>query len=344
MNLNEVGEFGLIEKLKATLPCRDDSVVLGIGDDCAIISHCSKYHTVTTTDSLQERVHFTWKTITPYQLGWKALAVNLSDIAAMGAVPKFGLLAFSIPENYSLLTIQEIVKGIADICVKFGVSVIGGNICKSLSDLSITVTLMGEIEIGKAIQRNGAKVGDIIFVTGYPGEAALGLDILRDKLTICCVKLKERLILKHLIPTPRIPEGRLLSTNELATSLIDISDGLVSDLNHICQASRVGAKVYLSRLPVREDTRQALLSQQVTAPDYFLYGGEEYELLFTISPVIIPKFSEVWRNNTDIPCNPIGEIISIEEGLILVNDDGSKASVAKKGFDHFRSFCEPCPD
>lgn len=337
MDLQELGEFGLIEILKTSLPCRDQDVILGIGDDCAITSHRSKYHLVTTTDSLQERVHFTWQNISPYQLGRKAIAVNLSDIAAMGALPKFGLLALSTPGHCSLQTIQEMARGISDICTQFKVSIIGGNICKSFSDFSITVTLIGEVEAGKAIRRSGARVGDGIFVTGYPGESALGLDILRNRLPIACAKLKERLTLKHLVPIPRVHEGRLLSSNGLATSMIDISDGLLSDLNHICQANKVGAQICLADLPVREDTQKALLSQHVTDFRYSLYGGEEYELLFTIIPNLIGTFTQIWSNNTGIHCTRIGEIMPLEEGLVLVGKDGSKTSVMAKGFDHFKT-------
>ena len=313
-DLREIGEFGLIKLLTGEgLP--HPQVILGPGDDAAILSIGDKW-VLYTTDMLVENVHFTLRTTTPHQLGQKALAGNMSDIAAMGGKPTFALVSLGLPPSLSTEFVQELYRGMAHMAHSHGARVVGGDTVQSQS-LIINVALLGETEPGQAVLRKGARPGDIICVTNTLGDSAAGLALLSANMS--------GPTLKHLVPQPRVREGRLLVG--LATAMIDLSDGLAGDLAHLCTQSGVGAHINKDRLPISEGVLLAAEALDKDPIEWALRGGEDFELLFTLPPGKVP--SQIGPS----PIHPIGKIVS-EPGIKLI--DGETMSTTEGAYDHFR--------
>lgn len=324
--LLELGEFGLIERIAAQVR-NASGVILGIGDDCAAIEPTAGLLTLTTADMLVEGVHFDLAFCDPLTLGRKALAVNLSDIAAMGGNPRHFLLALAIPASLSLEFIDSFIAGVLARANQFKVSLIGGDTCASLAGLVIAITAMGEQAPAKIVQRAGAKVGDLIFVTGTLGDAALGLELLRRG------KRGGEAIARHLDPTPRVVEGVALAEAKLPTAMIDVSDGLLADLGHILDRSKVGARLQLAAIPLSAYFLRSTLALAVEPNALALAGGEDYELLFTAPP---DRKDDVVALLTKIgtPVSIIGEITA-GPGLVVIAADGSDYRVSAHGYNHF---------
>jgi len=298
----------------------EKDILCGIGDDAAILK--TKGNLLVTTDMLVEGVHFKREYASFYNIGKKSVAVNVSDIAAMAGTPKWALLCLGLPPALSLADIKELIGGIVSEADAFGVKIVGGDISRA-ETISISLTLLGEAP-GKPILRSSAKEGDNILVTGTLGDAAAGLKALEQKLDI------PTLIKKHLNPTPRLEVGHVLAKEKLARSLIDLSDGLGSDLNRLCKESGVGARIYACQIPLSPQLIRHAPSLEQSACDFALYGGEDYELLFTTSPEktdIIDKF-------LSIQISVIGKIVSQEHGIHVVYPDGQSKPL-EWGFDHF---------
>ena len=296
--LQDIGEFGLIKRIADKEKISDKDVVVGIGDDTAVLKYKKNLYLLLTTDMLVEDVHFNQKA-TPFQIGWKALAVNISDIAAMGGIPKYGLVSLGLKKSTSLKFVDEIYQGIRSLAKKFKVKIVGGDTVAS-SKLVINVALTGEVEKKYLTLRKGAKIGDKIYVTGRLGGSIIG---------------------KHLSFIPRVKEARYLVKNFHPSAMIDISDGLLSDLKRICEASNVGAKIYQKKIPV---SREAVSLQNA------LTGGEDFELLFTVSE----KYNNLIKSSK-FSITQIGEITKKKE-VILLDEKGKKVSSEKAGFNHFR--------
>ena len=312
--LREIGEFGLIRLLTDhNLP--HPQVILGPGDDAAVLSVGDRW-VLYTTDMLIEDVHFTLRTTTPYQLGQKALAVNLSDIAAMGGQPTFAVVSLGLPPNTSTEFAEELYRGMAYMAHTHGARVVGGDTVKS-SSLIINVALLGETESGHAVLRNGARPGDVICVTNTLGDSAAGLALLSANMPGPTEK--------HLVPQPRVKEGRLLVG--LATAMIDLSDGLAGDLAHICARSSVGAKIEKELLPISEEVLRTAEALNQDPIQWALRGREDFELLFTVPPGKVP--SKIGPSTV----HPIGEIVA-EPGIRLI--DGETITVIEGAYDHFR--------
>ena len=348
MKLSQIGEFGLIKQIRDTFTHppnkggREEGVVVGIGDDCAAFKPREGFLIITTTDALVEHIHFKLDYIKPYQLGIKSININLSDIAAMGGIPLYALLSIAVPPSFSVEFMNEFLKGVKDAADRYKVSVIGGNISSSKNDFSIHITIIGEIEKGHMVLRKGAKAGDRIFVTGWLGDSAAGLEILkRSQMSNVKCQIDKKLIERHLIPTPRLKEGRFLSINNLATSMIDISDGLASDLKRICEESGVGANIFTENIPVSEELKTLTSSQlrtqgsEIRTPlECALYGGEDYELLFTVKSEIVENLKSLWNNNMT-PITMIGEVTKGE--INLINKSGSTIPLLREGYNHFKA-------
>jgi thiamine-monophosphate kinase len=332
MKLSEIGEFGLIQRIRESLPLPNKQVILGIGDDAAAVRPSSGSLIIITSDMFLEGIHFDYSFSTPFQIGFKALSVNISDIAAMGGIPTAALISIGISGNATVEEVDGIFDGIEEVARIYRVSIVGGDTCRSKAGLILSIALLGEVEAGLMIKRSGAKPGDAIFVTGTLGDSAIGLEILKTRLQTPNSRLQS-LIERHLLPKPRIEEGKVIAKNRWATAMIDISDGLLSDLNHICDESGVGAEIYQERIPISSELREMAAEMKRDPLSYVFKGGEDYELLFTVpkdkaEEVVMAEF--MGRPFASL----IGEVTQNER--VLIDEYGKRHTFIPSGYDHFR--------
>ena len=334
MKVSELGEFGLIElladivdKTKNPRHISWQRLLIGIGDDAAAWQGDSSVQ-LATTDSLVQDTHFDLNITTWEELGWKAVAVNLSDIAAMGGIPMFALISLALPGELETDCISSLYQGMAQITNKFGVAIVGGNIA-SASKTIITVTVLGSLESKSALTRSAAVPGDRVAITGYPGLSVAGLKMLKQKLSFDA-ESSQLLRQAHLQPTPRINEGQVLLHHKVRAA-IDISDGLIADLTHICKASKVSAKINKDAVPIHPILQSNFKSdcQQLA-----LSGGEDYELLFTASSQVINQVKQA----ISCPVTVIGEITEGTPGQVTLSDtSGKNIPWQQGGWEHFKS-------
>ena len=316
-------EFNLIKRFFTEQVTNRKDVVLSIGDDCAIIAPTERQHIAITTDTLVSGVHF--PVDTPARaIGHKAIAVNLSDLAAMGAEPAWISLALTLP-NFDELWLTDFCSGLFELCEYYNIQLIGGDTTQG--PLSITVTAHGLVPVDKPLLRSGAKVGDWIFVTGELGDAALALQDIQGKVVIEPV-FKEHIHTKLNYPKPRVLAGQNL--REYASSAIDLSDGLISDLEHICNASSVGANIVLDALPLSTALKATLGIDK--AIELALAGGDDYELLFTVSEDNRVGM-ETGLANSGMPVTCIGQVNASNKISTTMNRKA--VSINVKGFEHF---------
>ncbi|MFN0141616.1 MAG: thiamine-phosphate kinase [Pyrinomonadaceae bacterium] len=316
-------EFEFIQNIKAKYSLRL------VGDDCAVLPKSDQMDLLITSDMLVEGIDFRLEWTTPEFLGHKALAVSLSDIAAMGGEPNWAMLSIGVSEKlWKTDLVDRLYEGWHGLARMFGVELVGGDVSRSPDKLVIDSTVLGEVPKGKAILRSGARPGDAIFVTGYLGGAAAGL-VLLEKGSRYSENLAEplrHLLLRQLQPLPQVRTGKLLQEMQLPTAMVDISDGLSSDLNHVAIASSVGAKIYADRIPV--DPAIAGVSTISADPlDLALHGGEDFELLFTAAPDKIPAA-------LDLGFHHIGEVTT-DVGVIELVDENTTSRLEPKGYRHF---------
>jgi thiamine-monophosphate kinase len=341
MKISDLGEFGLIGRIKKLAPRNSSSTLIGIGDDAAALKLPASQTLLATTDLLIEGVHFDLAYTDFCSLGWKAAAVNLSDIAAMGGVPRYCLTALGIPVGISVEQVAEFYRGFNALLKNYATELVGGDTCSSRKGLFISVTALGEAARSRIITRAGAKPGDRIFVTGTLGDSAAGLELLESRVRSHESELRSKklkpalrtphsaLIERHLRPVPRVEWGRKIALAGCASAMIDLSDGLSSDLSRICEQSRVGADIIADRIPLSPALRR--MSGTLARPllRYALSGGEDYELLFTVSPVKVRKLCSL-----RLPVTEIGSITS-GKTLSLVDPRGRKKPLPPSGYDHF---------
>lgn len=319
------GEFELITRYFDRVTSSRRDVEKGIGDDCALLTLPEKQTLAISTDTLVEGVHFL-RDIHPADLGYKALAVNLSDLAAMGADPAWLTLALTLPDvNEPWL--KAFSDSLFELLDYYNMQLIGGDTTRG--PLSLTLGIHGLVPQGRALKRSGAKPGDWIYVTGTLGDSAAGLSLLQHKTRINDPVTHEVLIKRHLRPMPRILQGQAL--RDLASAAIDLSDGLVSDLGHILKASDVGARLNVDALPLSDVLKQHFEPEQ--ALRWALGGGEDYELCFTV-PEINRGALDVALGHYGVPFTCVGQIAPQSEGLVLLQD-GKPTTIDLKGFDHF---------
>lgn len=317
-----MNEFGLIDRFFASIPHQREDVIFGIGDDAACLQIPNGKQLVVSTDTLVSGVHFldTWPA---YDIATKAVMSNVSDIAAMGALPCWMLLSITIPElDESWLS--DFSKGLQEAMAEFNIALIGGDTTRG--PLCITITIHGLVDSGKAILRNGAKAGDLIYVSGMLGAAAAGLLLINSDV----INKTDLAVLTNKLhrPTPRVDYQPYLSG--YAHAAIDISDGLSADLAHICKASQVGACLYIDQIPIHPLVQQYLPNE---ALQLALSGGDDYELCFTISPTLRNDFHEAILHS-GLMCYPIG-VIESELGLRAQTTTGEILPCASLGFRHF---------
>ena len=319
-----MGEFDLIKRYFSRKSLQND-VILSVGDDCAITSIPAGYQLAITTDTLVEGTHFL-PSISPADLAYKSVAVNLSDLAAMGATPTWMSLALTLPEIKEAW-LAEFSQSLFAILDRYGVSLIGGDTTKG--PLSITLTAQGFLPENQGLFRHQAKVGDWIFVSGFLGDSAAGLDLLLQNRKI--ENESDRyLIQRHLRPTPRVELG--LALRSFSCCSLDISDGLLADLGHILERSQVGAEIYLENLPLSRHL--CTQYEQTQAEKFALTGGEDYELCFTVSEEKREEMEQVLRSQ-GIKVTCIGQILPATSGLNLLKNGKKMALPTHIGFDHF---------
>jgi thiamine-monophosphate kinase len=338
-----IHEFDLIRTLHRRHGRRTRSVIQGIGDDAAVITSQAGEWTVLTTDLLTEGVHFDLRTATMADIGFRAAAANLSDIAAMGGTPRHLLVALAIPRTGTSRHVYQLYRGMMAACRPHHVGLIGGDTSASSNGWFLSVTLIGIVPPRKALFRSGARIGDFLYVTGTIGDALAGLRLLNEQspgtrrdpwATTLSMKHRQFLIERHLRPTARIAEGRWLSTHRLATSAIDISDGLSGDLRHICEESHVGADIDLSALPLSPACRAYAASQKLDPVNLALTGGEDYELLCTVSPRQRPRLERTaLKQGFSLTC--IGEIHSHRYGIQALSPHGRRHRLVNTSYEHF---------
>ncbi|WP_375416064.1 thiamine-phosphate kinase [uncultured Hymenobacter sp.] len=336
--LHELGEFALIRRLQQHIELRQPSTVLGIGDDAAIIAPAAGQELVMTTDLLVEGVHFDL-TFSPLRhLGYKAVAVNVSDVAAMNALPTQLVVALSIPARYSVEAIEELYEGLRLACEAYNVDLVGGDTTASRGGLTIGITVLGQVEAGKAVPRSGGRPTDILCVSGDLGGAFLGLQVLeREKQAFLAdpETQPELDAYDYVVGRQLRPEARLDIIHELRelgltpTSMIDISDGLAAEVLHLCAASGTGARVFSEYLPLAQPTLEAAAEFNLDPLTCALNGGEDYELLFTLP---VAEHAKI-KNHPDITV--IGHLTEQNDAVNLITRAGQAVPLQAQGFKHF---------
>jgi thiamine-monophosphate kinase len=315
-------EFEFIQNIKKS------HALSAIGDDCAVLPKDSENDLLVTADLLVEDIDFRLSWTDPASLGWKALAVSLSDIAAMGGIPKWALLTLGVPEAlWSSEWLQEFYNGWHQLAAQFEVELVGGDISRSADKFFVDSIVAGEVPHGQAVLRSGARPGDAIFISGSVGGAAGGLSILEKRVQGSSISesASGRLATRHSRPSPRIELGMFLRENKLAAAMIDLSDGVSSDIKHICDASRVGALIEVKRLPINADLKDLFGGEERTS--LALNGGEDLELLFTVREENISVLE-----NADV--SRIG-IITENVGAVELISSGSRTILPAGGYRHF---------
>ncbi|MBI1909512.1 MAG: thiamine-phosphate kinase [Deltaproteobacteria bacterium] len=319
------GEFAFIRKIAAGLTPRG-SLKVGIGDDCAVIRSGSR-DLLLTTDMLVEGVHFRREWTSPYQLGRKILSVNLSDIAAMGGRPLYTLLAAAVPPRTPVSFLDELLRGFRAVARKFGVQLAGGDTNATPGGMVFSVTVVGQT-LAPPVLRSGAKAGDDIYVTGPLGRSALGLALLKKENRFRGRHEYRSCLRAHLDPEPRIAEGAWLARHRIPHAMIDISDGLLSDLRHILKASRVGAVLEWEKIPHIKRFETLARKWSLSTERLLLTGGEEYELLFTAPPRYRTVLKRFYR---------IGNITKTIENIEIIGLKKGVSPPPVLGYNHFSS-------
>jgi len=335
MNLHDVGEFGLIERLHSRLQTRR-GVRLGIGDDAAIME--SLRAPVVTCDALVEKVHFRRDWTTPRALGRKAMSVNVSDIAAMGARPVAAFVALAVSENDELNWIEELYRGMEEIAARYGFTIAGGDTTRAPVAM-ISITLIGELE-GEPVLRSGAQIGDEIIVTGTLGDAAAGLAWLQNPDANLEKPARDYLLLRHHEPTARLDQMRAAlmvkckDGTRAVRAALDLSDGIAGDGAHIAKRSNVSLEIFAAQLPISSQCRQAAEVLKTDARDWALGGGEDYELLLCVAP---EKTEETCAaiGATGTPATRIGHCIARQESAVILVDTNDKRAAVRGAFVHF---------
>lgn len=338
-NLNELGEFGLIEYLTKQVELTQKSSVKGIGDDAAVLDF-SNYKTLISTDLLLENVHFDLRYVPLKHLGYKAIQVNLSDIYAMNGMASQVTISIGLSSKFPLEAVEEIYEGALIACKKYGVDLIGGDTSASTQGLVISVTSIGYAETDKIAYRSAAKEGDLICVSGDLGGAYVGLQLLEREKQIFLenpniqpdLEGKDYIVERQLKPESRKDIVELLAALEIQPhAMIDVSDGLASEILHICKASNVGCKLYEEKIPIDpmtyETAREFGLDPTVCA----LSGGEDYELLFTIPQADYDKV----KGQLDI--SVIGHITEASAGYQMISKSGNVHDIKAQGWNAFKS-------
>jgi thiamine-monophosphate kinase len=341
MRVSDLGEFPLIERLGKIVDTRRADVLVGIGDDAAVLldragqSDQGEDLLLATIDSQVEGMHYLPYLITPEQLGRRALVVNMSDIAAMGGHPKFALVSLALPAETAVEWVEACYRGMQAEAERFGVLVIGGNVTRARSEVSLDIAVLGRVRRDHLLLRSGARPGDLVLVTDEVGEAFAGLNLVFNPRLPVEAAVRERLITRYLEPAARLPEAAIIARSGRATAMIDVSDGLSGDIGHICEQSRVGVRLWAERLPVSSAARSVAEAMQTPFWKLAMEGGDDYGLCFTAPPDAAPDLCTAVAQETGTVVTVIGEVLPIEEGRHLVLPDGQDIPLDTRGWQHF---------
>ena len=335
--LGDIGEFGLIgriHKLTEREGTRAHGITLGIGDDCAAFKPDEDFEILITCDCMIEGRHYLPGHITPFDMGRRAMVMNISDIGAMGGIPLYALVSLGLKKDTPVRDVEDIYRGFLRELNPLGAAVIGGNITGTDSSIFINITMTGKVESERMMRRSGARAGDVILVTGCPGQAAAGLKRLMDN-HLAGDFYKDPLVTAYNLPVHRAREGRAVALSGMATSMIDISDGLMGDLGHICQESGVGAEIIRNKLPISEHMRDLINPQGWDVYELITGDSDDYELIITCEPGNKEKVMAAVAEISDVPVTEIG-IITKQDGMKIITPDGVRHPVRPTGWDHFR--------
>ncbi len=333
MELSEIGEFGFIRRVSRGCLIRPEGVERAIGDDAAAFVVPSDDLTLVTTDLMVERVHFLRDATTPFNLGHKTMAVNLSDIAAMGGTPREAFVSTAIPAGCSVEYLDELYDGMKRLAARYGVNILGGDTTGSVADLVLNVTVIGHVRREEVLYRSGAKPGDAVCVTGPVGDSRAGLHFVLKGAEGLDAAMR-RLFEAHILPQPHLEEGRFLAATGAATAALDVSDGLSSDLAHIVEESRVGIRVQADRIPISSELQDFCARFGKDPVRFALSGGEDYVLAVTVSRDRIEEVSRGFAAHFGRPLYCIGEVTGSSQ-LELATPDGRIEAVGSTGWDHF---------
>ena len=327
-----LGEHALIARIRARVPPDPPYVRLGIGDDAAVVEPARNTLDVVTTDCLLEGVHFDMAFASPADIGYKALAVNLSDLAAMGAAPRLALLSLALPDGFQVAAVDGLLDGLLELAAASGVALVGGNVARSPGPLMIDITALGSVKPRRVLARSGARPGDDLYVSGRLGASTAGLASFRAAAADPAASRAPSCERRHLRPDPRVKLGTLLGRTRTARACIDLSDGLADGIRQLTHASDVGAVVEADAIPVDPDAREWLEGSGRVALDATLAGGEDYELLFSVAPRQRRQLAAVQKLVGDLPITCIGRIVA--EPRIELRREG-RVDTLPEGFVHF---------
>jgi thiamine-monophosphate kinase len=333
--LKDIGEFGLIARIDDLLKregVQSPGVSLGIGDDTASFKARPGYEVLVTCDCVVEGRHFLSRHISAMDLGRRSMMLNISDIGAMGGHPLYALISLGLKNETLVKDIEDLYRGFLLELNPFGASIIGGNLTQSGDGIFIDITLIGEVEEGRAVRRSGARPGDVILVTGYPGQSAAGLQLLLQSLA----SEDHPLVRAYNKPSHRAREGRAVALTGCATAMIDTSDGFLGDLGHICEESGVGALLNQENFPISDELRQAAKTLEKDPSDFFLGDSDDYQLIITCGANDVERIRSSIALTYEGPVTQVGEVTAPETGLRLLLTDGSEQRLSAKGWDHFR--------
>lgn len=340
MQLSDIGgEFGFINHIRATFAgTKSDGLIVPLGDDAAVLDIPLGHEVVVTTDALIEGVHFRRDWSDPYSIGWKAAAVNLSDVAAMGADPTFAFISLAVPAQETVEWLERLYDGLCDCFNRYGVRLAGGDTNSGGEGMVISVTQLGTVPRGQALTRSGAKVGDILLVTGTLGDAAAGLALLSLCGAVQAEKLNHDVVQAHRRPQPRIVAARAARATGLVHAAMDISDGLAGDVPKLCAASGVGARLNTASLPLSEAMKAAARELDQSPLDLALDGGEDFGLFLAVAPGDVDAVCAAVAATGSV-LTPVGEVL--RTGFHIFGPNGVELPAERRGWDHFAPRPQP---
>lgn len=334
--ISDIGEFGLIARINHIIRSKgvaSDRVTLGIGDDTASFVPRPGYEVLLTCDAMVEGRHFLPGSISPFDLGRRAMTQNISDIGAMGGKPVYALVSLGLRGEMPVSDVEGLYLGFLTELNPFGAGIIGGNLTGTTGPTFIDITLTGEVKQGTSVRRSGARAGDAILVTGYPGQSAAGLQLLlnaTDRLSLH----DHPLVKEYNTPSHRAQLGEAIGKTRRATAMIDTSDGFLGDLGHICEESKTGAEVREERIPMSDDLHEAANELSTKPRGFFLGDSDDYELIITCRPEDVGLLLSI-AADFSVPMAEVGAITATP-GIVLLSVDGAREPLRSLSWDHFR--------